>query len=59
MFLGPPASLAWGVRREDKQLLAALDDYLAYARRRATWSRLVVKYFGDSALEVLRRARED
>jgi ABC-type amino acid transport substrate-binding protein len=57
LFLGPPGSLAYGLRREDARLRAALDDYIGNVRRTATWSRLVVKYFGESALEVLKTSR--
>lgn len=56
-FLGRPASLAYGVRRADTQLLAALDEYIVSARRSPTWSRLAVKYFGPSAPEILKQAR--
>ena len=56
-FVGPPSSLAYGVRKEDTALLAALNDYIGNLRHSPTWSRLVVKYFGDSALEVLKKAR--
>ena len=58
LFVGPPGSLAFGVRRGDQALLAALDRYIQNLRRTATWNRLAVKYFGDSAPEVLRKARE-
>ena len=47
MFVGPPGSLAFGVRKEDAALLAALDAYIENLRRTATWNRLVLKYFGD------------
>jgi ABC-type amino acid transport substrate-binding protein len=57
MFVGPPGSLAFGVRKEDGALLSALDAYIDNVRRTATWNRLVVKYFGASAPEVLRQAR--
>jgi ABC-type amino acid transport substrate-binding protein len=57
MFVGPPSSLAFGVRREDGALRAALNDYISNVRRSPTWSRLVVKYFGDSAVEILKKAR--
>jgi ABC-type amino acid transport substrate-binding protein len=57
MFLGPPASYAYGVRKEDRQLRAALNDYIDNLRRTPTWNRLVLKYFGDSAPEILRKAR--
>jgi len=58
VFLGPPASLAYGVRREDTALLAALDEFLGNQRRGMGWSRLVVKYFGEAAPEILKRARD-
>jgi lysine/arginine/ornithine transport system substrate-binding protein len=56
-FVGPPSSLAYGVRKGDAALLAALNDYIQNLRRSPTWSRLVVKYFGESAVEVLKKAR--
>jgi ABC-type amino acid transport substrate-binding protein len=58
-FVGPPSSLAYGVRKGDGALLAALNDYIANLRRSPTWNRLVVKYFGESAVEVLRKARSE
>ena len=58
-FLGPPGALAWAVRKEDTALLAALDDFVAGTRRTPTWGRLVVKYFGEEAPEILKRAREE
>lgn len=58
LFLGPPSSLAYAVRKGDTALLQALNDYVANLRRTPTWSRLVVDYFGADALEVLRKARE-
>ena len=58
-FLGKPLSLAYGVRKRDAQLLAALNEYLANVRRTATWSRLAVKYFGASAPEILKKARAE
>ena len=57
MFVGPTESLAFGVRKDDQRLLAALNEYITNVRRSATWNRLVVKYFGPSAVEILRRAR--
>ena len=58
MFLGPPSSLAYAVRKEDHGLRQALDEYITNLRRTATWNRLVVDYFGTAALDVLRKARE-
>jgi ABC-type amino acid transport substrate-binding protein len=59
MFLGPPGSLAYAVRREDSQLLQALNEYVEATRRTPTWSRLVVKYFGERAPEILKKARTE
>jgi len=39
------------------ELLKALDEYIENLRRTATWSRLVVKYFGEMAPDVLKKAR--
>jgi ABC-type amino acid transport substrate-binding protein len=57
LFLGPPTSLAYGVRKGDTDLLKALDEYIENLRRTPTWSRLVVKYFGERAPDVLKKAR--
>jgi ABC-type amino acid transport substrate-binding protein len=57
LFLGPPGSYAYGVRKEDVHLRAALDEYIENLRRTPTWNRLVVKYFGADAPEILRKAR--
>ncbi|MGE0455691.1 MAG: substrate-binding periplasmic protein [Vicinamibacteria bacterium] len=58
MFLGAPGSLAYAVRKDEPELLRALDDYIENLRRTTTWSRLVVKYFGQAAPEILKKARE-
>jgi ABC-type amino acid transport substrate-binding protein len=55
--VGPTGKVAWAVRKQDAALRAALDEYLTNVRRSPSWSRLVVKYFGDQALQVLGRAR--
>jgi ABC-type amino acid transport substrate-binding protein len=57
MFIGDPGSLAYGVRKGDAALLAALNAYIDDLRHTPTWSRLVVKYFGEKAPEILRKAR--
>ena len=59
LFLGPLRSLAYAVRKGDAALLAALNDYIENLRRTPTWSRLVVKYFGEAAPEILRKARQE
>jgi hypothetical protein len=43
------------VRKEDAELLAALDEYVSNFRAGSSWSRLIVKYFGDQALRALGR----
>lgn len=59
LFLGPPTSLAYGVRKGDTELLKAMDAYIENLRRTPTWSRLVVKYFGEMAPDVLKKARAE
>jgi ABC-type amino acid transport substrate-binding protein len=58
-FVGPRGGRAWGVRKDAPLLLQALDEYVTNVRRSPTWSRLVVKYYGDLALQVLKRARDE
>lgn len=58
MFLGPPRSLAYALRKDQPKLLGALNDYVDNLKRTPTWSRLVVKYFGESAPEILKKARD-
>ena len=58
MFLGPTESLAFAVRKQDQHLRSALNEYVANLRRTPTWNRLVVKYFGEQALEMLNRVRQ-
>ena len=57
VFVGPPGRLAYGVRKDEVLLLKALDAYIENIRKTQTWARLVVKYFGERAPEVLRKAR--
>jgi lysine/arginine/ornithine transport system substrate-binding protein len=56
-FLGEAGRAGWAVRKEDAQLKAALNEYLENLRKGPSWSRLVVKYFGEQALSVLGRAK--
>jgi membrane-bound lytic murein transglycosylase F len=56
-FVGAPGSYAFGVRKESPQLLKSLNEYIENLRRTPTWNRLVVKYFGEAAVEVLNKAR--
>jgi membrane-bound lytic murein transglycosylase F len=59
LFIGEPSIVGFGVRKESPLLLKALDEYVANLRKTATWSRLVVKYFGANALEILKKSRSD
>lgn len=59
VFLGPPGSLAYGLPKGDPRLREALDDYLSDLRRSASWSRLVVKYFGERSLVILTKAKTE
>lgn len=59
MFVGPPGRAAWAVRKNDPDLKRALDDHLEASRRTGSWSRLIVKYYGEAALRVLDRAKSE
>jgi ABC-type amino acid transport substrate-binding protein len=58
-FVGPRQGLAYALRNRDVASLAALDEYIANLRRTPSWNRLVVKYFGDLALEILRNVQKE
>jgi ABC-type amino acid transport substrate-binding protein len=58
VFLGKPGVAAWGVRKEDGPLLKALNDYLFTLRMSPAKSTLLVKYFSEDALTLLRDARK-
>ena len=55
--IGPPVSLAYGVRKGDGRLLAALNAHLQNVRQAGIWNKLTVKYFGPAALDILQQAR--
>lgn len=59
LFVGAPGSLAFGLRKQDVALKKALDEYIENMRKSPTWSRLVVKYLGEAAPEILRKARAE
>ncbi len=59
MFLGSPESLAYGVRKDEPQLLGALNAYIAATKPTPAWYRLVVQSFGVAAPEILKRARTE
>ena len=58
-FLGVPGVAAWGVRKDDEALRGAIDDYLLALRMSPAKSALLVKYFSEDALVLLRRARKE
>jgi ABC-type amino acid transport substrate-binding protein len=58
-FVGPRQGLAYALRNEDGSSRAALDDYITNLRRTPSWNRLVVKYFGDLALDILRTVQRE
>jgi ABC-type amino acid transport substrate-binding protein len=57
-YVGVPAVAAWGVRQQDTALLRDLDRFLEDARRSGQIDRIVTRYFGREAVDVLGRARE-
>jgi membrane-bound lytic murein transglycosylase F len=57
LSLGEPTSGAFALRKDAPRLLESLDGYILNLRRTASWNRLVVKYFGASALDALKRSR--
>lgn len=59
MRFGEDRRSAWALRKEDVELRKAIDAHLKMSQASMTWSRLVVKYFGERALEVLGRAQEN
>ena len=59
MALGPSSHFAFAVRKEDAALRQALDAHLDVVRATGAWNRLVVKYFGDAALGMLKDLRGD
>jgi len=58
LHLGPPAALAYGVRKEDTDLRAALDKHIEVLRDTGAWRKLVVRYLGASAPKILKRSGE-
>lgn len=56
LFLGAPGRLAYAVRHGDRSLLQALNRHLAALRASEHWGRLLIKYFGADAPQLLARA---
>jgi hypothetical protein len=59
VFLGVPGVAAWGVRQEDGPLLRAINDYLFTLRMSPAKSSMLVKYFSEDALVLLKDARKE
>ena len=57
MYVGGKVSVAFALKKEDGELRAALNEYIANFRRSAAWNRLVLSYFGESAADILKAAR--
>jgi ABC-type amino acid transport substrate-binding protein len=58
VFVGAPAHAAWGVRKEDKELKRALDDFLKALLGSPTWSQMVLRYFTQDALALIAQGRK-
>lgn len=59
VFLGQPGVAAWGLRKEDGALARAINDYLFTFRMSPSRSTLLVKYFSEEALVLLKQARQE
>jgi polar amino acid transport system substrate-binding protein len=58
VFLGVSGHQAWRIRKADKELAKAMNAYIENLRKTSSWSRLIITYFGEQALSVLGRARD-
>jgi lysine/arginine/ornithine transport system substrate-binding protein len=56
--LGDKMSGCWAVRKASPMLRGKLDEFLATARTGNVWSRLVMKYYGDRAVNILKNAKD-
>jgi ABC-type amino acid transport substrate-binding protein len=59
MFVGPSASLGYGVRRDCPRLLDALNGHVGGLKASPAWYRLLVANFGPAAPEVIARLRAE
>ncbi len=55
--VGEALSGCWAVRKTSPLLKEQLDSFLATARSGNVWSRLVVKYYGERAVTILKKAK--
>jgi ABC-type amino acid transport substrate-binding protein len=56
--LGDLLSGCWAVQKASPVLKEKLDVFLSTARSGNIWSQLVVKYYGERAVQILKRAKE-
>jgi ABC-type amino acid transport substrate-binding protein len=56
-YVGAKHSLAFAIRKDEPKLRESINGYINNMRRTATWNRLVLKYFGDSTVEILKASR--
>jgi ABC-type amino acid transport substrate-binding protein len=56
--VGEAMSGCWAVRKTSPLLKRKLDDFLSTAREGNVWSRLVVRYYGDRAVQILKKAKD-
>ena len=57
VLMGEPTSISFALPKDAPQLRATLDTYLRNLYAASLWDRLVVKYFGDTGLDLLRKSR--
>jgi ABC-type amino acid transport substrate-binding protein len=58
ILVGSAASAGWGVRKEDRELRRALDEFLGSLLRSPSWNQMVLKYFNKAALDLIARGRQ-
>jgi ABC-type amino acid transport substrate-binding protein len=58
MFVGSGSQFAFGVRKGDTVLLDALNQHIELLHKTGQWNRLVVKYFGPAAVDIMRKAQQ-
>jgi ABC-type amino acid transport substrate-binding protein len=57
MFVGPGSHFAFGVKKGNTALRDALNAHLDVLHQTGQWNRLVVKYFGPAAVDILKKAQ--
>jgi ABC-type amino acid transport substrate-binding protein len=57
MFVGGGSQFAFGVRKGDSILREALNEHIALLSKTGQWNRLVVKYFGPAAVDIMKKAQ--